>query len=191
MTQYEDVREFHLAFNHPVGLEPNALDADLVEKRVKWMREEIDEFVEAAENGDIVEMYDAMIDLDYFCKGTLVAMGTAPEPGWQAVHRANMAKLHDVDGTPTAVYDEYGKVIKPEGWVAPDHTETIEKMKDEAKIESLAVQFAALDNPNMLVTITDVPAGILYEAFRRGTNIRFYRERLEREQAAAEAGDAQ
>jgi predicted HAD superfamily Cof-like phosphohydrolase len=141
-TPYDDVREFHAAFGHPIGEAPNPLDPDLIAKRLKWMREELDEFeLWASRVGDpawdqdevLAEMYDAMIDENYFVYGTLVAMKLRPEPGFTRVHQANMAKLHYVDGDLIAVYDEDGKVVKPEGWVAPSHVQMIRDLRGDAQ----------------------------------------------------------
>lgn len=86
------------------------------------MLEEINEFLEAAEEGDIVEQADAMIDVIYFALGTLVEMGIKPDKLFDIVQYANMSKLWE-DGKPH--YNEMGKVIKPSTWEDPH-----EKLKD-------------------------------------------------------------
>lgn len=115
------VRDFHQAFNHPAPDEPTMIDIELARKRVKWIKEEADEFLEAIEAGDMVAAYDAIIDGLYFGFGTAVVMGLDVGPGWLVVQESNMAKLHrQDDGTYEAVYNEDGKVIKPEGWQPPE-----------------------------------------------------------------------
>lgn len=110
---WEQVREFHLKFNHPAREIPTMMEQARAEKRYKWMKEEIDEFLEAE---DKYEQADAMIDLIYFALGTLVEMGTQPEELFNIVHGANMAKLWP-DGKPH--YNEDGKTIKPSTWRDP------------------------------------------------------------------------
>ena len=111
-----DVKEFHLAFNHPC---PNTLTKLSLERklaRAKWMREEINEFLESS---DIAMEIDAMADLLYFCIGTIIEQGLTGEQFsniFKMVQNANMSKLFK-DGPH---YNEDNKVIKPEGWVAPD-----------------------------------------------------------------------
>jgi predicted HAD superfamily Cof-like phosphohydrolase len=107
------VREFHIAFGHPVGDAPTALGPDRVLKRARWMREELDEFCDAER---LDEQADAMIDLIYFALGTLVEMGVRPKTLFEIVHDANMAKM-SADGVPH--YAEDGKTIKPQGWRDP------------------------------------------------------------------------
>lgn len=112
--EWRDVLEFQKAFGHPVADRPCALSPERAQKRYKWMKEEIDEFLEAG--GDIVEQADAMIDVMYFALGTLVEMGIKPDRLFEIVHRANMNKLW-ADGKPH--YNEDGKTIKPDTWRDP------------------------------------------------------------------------
>lgn len=124
--QWRQVAEFHKAFGHPMSASPSPLSKERGEARCRWMREEIDEFLEAGD--DIVEQADAMIDLIYFALGTLVEMGVKPDRLFDIVHGANMSKLWP-DGKPH--YFEDGKTKKPDTWRDP-HDElahAIEEMK--------------------------------------------------------------
>ncbi|WP_072728521.1 hypothetical protein [Paenibacillus sp. NAIST15-1] len=60
---------------------------------------------------------DGFIDILYFANGGMVEAGVDPNPLFDIVHKANMAKLWE-DGKPK--YNDVGKVIKPPHWVAPD-----------------------------------------------------------------------
>lgn len=128
--EWEAVRLFHEKFNHPIGNGPRGMDRERARKRYNWMQEEIDEFLEAVEEGDIVEQADAMIDVIYFALGTLVEMGIRPDTLFEIVQRANMGKLW-ADGRPH--YAEDGKTLKPDTWRDP-HEElkaAIEEMGKE------------------------------------------------------------
>lgn len=114
--EFEEVKKFHQAFAHPYSDTPVVLSFERAEKRYAWMKEEINEFLEASNKGDIVEQADAMIDTIYFALGTLVEMGISPDELFYIVQKANMSKLWS-DGKPH--YNEMGKVIKPEGWEDP------------------------------------------------------------------------
>lgn len=113
---FDHVREFHSAFGHPIGDEsaPQMIDDDRKRKRVNWMLEEIDEFIDAKE---LYQQTDALIDLLYFTIGTLVEMGVHPDIPWEIVQEANMNKLGP-DGKP--IYHADNKIGKPEGWEPPD-----------------------------------------------------------------------
>jgi predicted HAD superfamily Cof-like phosphohydrolase len=117
--QWQMVREFHEKFSRQSLETPGELSKERVKRRVKWMREELDEF---SESKNIYEQADAIIDLMYFALGALVEMGVPPEKIFEAVHDANMAKLWP-DGKPRR--DNEGKIIKPPGWKEPDLREII------------------------------------------------------------------
>lgn len=114
--EYNKVKEFHKAFNHPYSDVPVSMKLERAKKRYAWILEEINEFLVASKNGDIVEQADAMIDVIYFALGTLVEMGIEPDELFNIVQTANMSKLFP-DGKPH--YNEMGKVIKPDGWEDP------------------------------------------------------------------------
>lgn len=110
---YEQVKAFQLAFNHPVKETPTAMGSDRAEKRMNWIKEEVQEFLDS---DNVVDQADAMIDTIYFAIGTLVEMGVKPQRLMDIVQHANMSKLH-ADGKPH--YKQDGKVKKPEGWEDP------------------------------------------------------------------------
>jgi predicted HAD superfamily Cof-like phosphohydrolase len=114
------VRRFHEAFGHPVADRPTLMEFARAEIRAKWMREEIDEFLDP-DKQTVVDQCDAMIDLIYFALGTLVEIGVLPQSLLDIVHfDGNMSKMHMIDGVATVVKNADGKVVKPEGWVAPE-----------------------------------------------------------------------
>jgi predicted HAD superfamily Cof-like phosphohydrolase len=76
------------------------------------MVEEFTEYLEAEHSGNLVEIADALIDLEYVTLGTHLEYGLPQPKLFKEVHNANMAKL-DVAGEP--IKDEGGKILKPEG----------------------------------------------------------------------------
>lgn len=66
---------------------------------------------------DIVEVADALADLDYVIEGLRLAFGINGKPIADEVHRSNMAKVWP-DGSVRRRED--GKILKPDGWTAPD-----------------------------------------------------------------------
>ena len=125
LVEWEYVREFHIKFGHPISDVPIMLKQDRIDKRYKWMMDELNEFTKAE---DVVEQADAMIDLMYFALGVLVEMGVKPDEIFKIVHEANMNKLWD-DGKPH--YDSAGKTVKPQDWESPykKMKEVIESMR--------------------------------------------------------------
>lgn len=131
--EFMAVKEFHEAFGHPVSETPVSMSKERAKARYEWLLEEINEFLEAVDNEDIVEQADAMIDTIYFALGTLVEMGVKPEKLFDIVQNANMSKLWE-DGKPH--YNELGKVIKPKGWVDP-HPLLEEEIKSQMGSEPM------------------------------------------------------
>lgn len=111
---HNEVGKFHKAFRHPVSEKPTMLSAERLSQRNIWVQEELEEALEAI---DVVGQADAMIDAIYFLMGSLVEMGVKPQAVFEIVQEANMAKIFP-DGKPR--WNEVNKVIKPEGWVAPE-----------------------------------------------------------------------
>ncbi len=114
------VREFHDAFRLPVRVEPTG---QLTEKewnlRFNLMKEENEEYLEAAQRGDIVEIADALGDMLYILCGTINAHGLQEKMAavFEEIQRSNMSKL-DENGQP--IYREDGKVMKSAKYFRPD-----------------------------------------------------------------------
>ena len=114
------VEEFHNAFRIPVRKSPTGL---LEEReytlRFNLMKEENEEYLEAAQNGDIVEIADALGDMLYILCGTMNAHGLHDQMGeiFAEIQRSNMSKLDD-NGEP--IYREDGKVMKSSNYFKPN-----------------------------------------------------------------------
>jgi predicted HAD superfamily Cof-like phosphohydrolase len=121
------VEEFHNAFgitnNYELTSELSESDVLL---RYKLMREENEEYLEAAQNGDIVEIADALGDMLYILCGTILKHGLQDKISevFQEIQRSNMSKL-DADGKP--IYREDGKVLKSELYFKPDIKTILDK----------------------------------------------------------------
>lgn len=116
MSYYTDVKDFHKAFGQRIGKKAKLPKEAERQLRVKLLVEEMQEYIEGEQNDDIVEVADAIADIIYIACGTAVSYGIPLDEIFNEVHRSNMAKL--VDGKP--IYREDGKVLKPEGWTAPN-----------------------------------------------------------------------
>ena len=122
----EKVREFHDAFGIKNANSPTAQlsESDII-LRYKLMREENEEYLEAAEQGDLVEIADALGDMLYILCGTILSHGLEGkmEEVFEEIQRSNMSKL-DKDGKP--IYREDGKVLKSDLYSRPDLASILE-----------------------------------------------------------------
>ena len=108
---------FNDAFEIPKLESPGLSSKEMIELRIKLLREEVEEYAEAALSGDLVEVLDALADIGYILAGTIInhGMQNIYDDAFDEVHRSNMAKL--VDGK--VLRRDDGKVMKPEGWQPP------------------------------------------------------------------------
>jgi predicted HAD superfamily Cof-like phosphohydrolase len=114
------VEDFHNAFGLSVKQQPTASLGEAKNKlRFNLMKEENEEYLEAAENDDIVEVADALGDMLYILCGTMIEHGMQHkiEDVFDEIQRSNMSKL-DEDGKP--IYREDGKVLKGPNYFKPD-----------------------------------------------------------------------
>ncbi|MEY3236842.1 MAG: hypothetical protein RI883_943 [Bacteroidota bacterium] len=124
----EAVEQFHTAF----GIENNYEQTTELSKseillRHRLMAEENEEYLEAAMNGDIVEVADALGDQLYILCGTILKHGLQHKIAevFQEIQRSNMSKL-DADGN--AIYREDGKIMKSELYFRPDIKSILESI---------------------------------------------------------------
>ncbi|MBN9285772.1 MULTISPECIES: nucleoside triphosphate pyrophosphohydrolase family protein [Flavobacterium] len=124
--QLQAVQEFHESFGLGVSQAPKA---DLGEQknllRFNLMKEENEEYLEAVQNNDLVEIADALGDMLYILCGTILEHGLQHkiEDVFEEIQRSNMSKLGE-DGKP--IYREDGKVMKGPNYFKPNF-ETILK----------------------------------------------------------------
>jgi len=116
----EHVRTFHDAFGIPNASSPTGAigDRDAL-LRYKLIREENEEYLDAAMKGDLVEVADALGDILYILCGTMLKHGleNKMDEVFREIQRSNMSKL-DADGRP--IYREDGKVMKSNLYFKPD-----------------------------------------------------------------------
>ncbi|AIZ43501.1 MULTISPECIES: pyrophosphohydrolase domain-containing protein [Cellulophaga] len=119
-NKLEAVALFHETFGMGVA---NAMKADLGSRknllRFNLMDEENKEYLEAAENNDLVEVADALGDMLYILCGTILEHGMQYkiEEVFNEIQRSNMSKL-GADGKP--IYREDGKVLKGPNYFVPN-----------------------------------------------------------------------
>ncbi len=114
------VEEFHTAFKIENNYNPTTeLTESDIDLRHRLMAEENEEYLEAARNGDIVEVADALGDMLYILCGTILKHGLQGkiEKVFNEIQRSNMSKL-DANGQP--IYREDGKVMKSDLYFRPD-----------------------------------------------------------------------
>ena len=116
----KEVEKFHNAFGIENNYEPTStLSESECDLRHRLMAEENEEYLEAAKNGDLIEIADALGDQLYILCGTILKHGLQDKivDVFKEIQRSNMSKL-DEQGKP--IYREDGKVMKSELYFKPD-----------------------------------------------------------------------
>jgi len=140
-----DIWEFHRAGEVPALAIPGFPSQERIDLRKSLIQEEVGETLKALDERDLVEVADGIADSIVVLVGTALELGIDLTAVWDEVHRSNMAKFPEcpkcwgsgqvgVDeehdrrchacggrGTQLLRRDD-GKIMKPEGWTAPDIT---------------------------------------------------------------------
>lgn len=141
---FSDVAEFHEKYGLQYNDKPRLLGDEMSEFRIKFMHEELAEYIDAVSkanamlgtqsilpdakdsfNGEMAKALDALVDLTYVALGTAYLHGFDFQKAWDRVHNANMQKVRAEKAGDSKRGTSFD-VIKPPGWVAPDHTDLVE-----------------------------------------------------------------
>jgi predicted HAD superfamily Cof-like phosphohydrolase len=107
----ETVKQFHMTFNHPIILSPKIPSAQRCELRYNLLNEELKELKQAIDNNDLVEIADALADLQYVLSGAILEFGFTElfYPIFAEVHRSNMSKACSTEAEAIATMEKAEK----------------------------------------------------------------------------------
>ena len=88
------VAAFHKTFKHPILQDPKIPGKDRCALRVELISEELKELQEAIDNQDLVEVADALCDIQYVLSGAVLEFGLGEKfvELFNEVQRSNMSK---------------------------------------------------------------------------------------------------
>ena len=109
------VKAMHKKFGLENATGPVQLSHEEKLFRVAALQEELDEYGDAT---DLVDQYDALLDLIVFAVGTLERQGFPLLEGFTAVMEANMKKEVGQNGDKRGGFKR--DLVKPDGWVGPE-----------------------------------------------------------------------
>ena len=89
-----DVAAFHRTFRHPILPEPQIPSEDRCKLRVSLIAEELNELKDAINDKDMVEIADALCDIQYVLSGAILEFGLGEKfkALFDEVQRSNMSK---------------------------------------------------------------------------------------------------
>jgi predicted HAD superfamily Cof-like phosphohydrolase len=94
MNYISKVSEFHSTFDAPILDKPQIPSEDRCQLRISLLQEELNELSEAIKNKDIIEVADALCDLQYVLSGAILEFGLGEkfDELFDEVQRSNMSK---------------------------------------------------------------------------------------------------
>jgi predicted HAD superfamily Cof-like phosphohydrolase len=99
------VAEFHTTFKHPILPTPTIPSPERCKLRVELLAEELKELQQAIADNNMVEIADALCDLQYVLSGAVLEFGLGEKfkELFDEVHRSNMSKacktIEEADST--------------------------------------------------------------------------------------------
>lgn len=94
LNSLHQVSEFHRTFKHPAPAKPAIPSKERCALRVSLLAEELKELQQAINDKDMVEIADALCDLQYVLSGAVLEFGLGQKfkELFDEVHRSNMSK---------------------------------------------------------------------------------------------------
>lgn len=94
LDSLNQVAEFHTTFKAPILDTPQIPSAERCQLRVALLQEELDELKQAIEDRNIIEIADALCDLQYVLSGAVLEFGLGEKfvSLFNEVQRSNMSK---------------------------------------------------------------------------------------------------
>ncbi len=112
------VAQFHKTFNHPVLDKPQIPSENRCELRVSLLQEELNEFAQAIKDKNLVEIADALCDIQYVLSGAVLEFGLGDKfvELFNEVQRSNMSKACNSEQEAIDTLDHYIKRNGTEGY---------------------------------------------------------------------------
>lgn len=117
MTNY--VEQFVTKFGMKLDENDPQAKQKFIDNAKIFIQEEFNELIEAIEHEDIEEIVDALGDIHWLAEKGMIMAGIDYHQVRKEIARANLSKELGVKpGRENAIKD----VIKPEGWIGPNHS---------------------------------------------------------------------
>ena len=123
MSNFEKVKNFMTTYGQEVKESASFPDENIIKLRLNLIKEELEEFEQALNDKNLLEVADALTDLLYVTYGAGCAYGIDLDKCFKEVQLANMSKLGK-DGKP--IFNDKGKVMKGPNYIAPNLKQFVE-----------------------------------------------------------------
>ncbi len=143
-----DVAEFHDTFELPVLDTPVIPPADRCRLRLNLLEEELRELRTAIEDQNLIEVADALCDLQYVLSGAILEFGLASrfKRLFEEVHRSNMSKVCETMDLARSTLKHYQDQQGTEGRIVEKNGQYLVYREGDNKVlKSVNYSIARLD----------------------------------------------
>lgn len=146
-----DVAKFHDTFSLPILDTPIIPDAKRCELRVSLLQEELNELKEAIASNDLVEVADALCDIQYVLSGAILefGMGGSFKTLFDEVQRSNMSKTCKTMEEAEATQKHYLETKGTESFIEAKDGEFLVYRKEDKKVLK-SVKYSPADIKGLL-----------------------------------------
>lgn len=118
INSLNQVADFHKTFNAPVLETPQIPSEQRCQLRVSLLQEELNELSQAIKDNDIVEIADALCDLQYVLSGAVLEFGLGDKfvELFNEVQRSNMSKACSSEEEAKKTLEHYKQKDGTEGY---------------------------------------------------------------------------
>ena len=136
INSLNQVADFHRTFNAPILNKPQIPSSQRCELRVSLLQEELEELKEAIKNNDLVEIADALTDLQYVLSGAVLEFGLGDKfvELFKEVQRSNMSKACNNELEAQATLEHYKQKDGTEGYYKENNGKWLVYRKEDDKI---------------------------------------------------------
>jgi predicted HAD superfamily Cof-like phosphohydrolase len=136
INSLNQVAEFHRTFNAPILDTPQIPSQQRCELRVSLLQEELNELEEAIENNDLVEIADALADLQYVLSGAVLEFGLGEKfvDLFNEVQRSNMSKACNSELEAQATIEHYKQKDGTKGYYKENNGKWLVYREEDDKV---------------------------------------------------------
>ena len=118
INSLNQVADFHRTFNAPILDTPQIPSEQRCELRVNLLQEELNELSQAIKDNDIVEIADALCDIQYVLSGAVLEFGLGDKfvDLFNEVQRSNMSKACSTEQEAQMTLEHYKQKDGTEGY---------------------------------------------------------------------------
>ena len=142
------VQKFHELFGAYIWEKPHIPSKDLCDLRINLLQEEMDELKEAIAAWDLVEIADALTDIQYVLSGAVLAFGMWDifADLFDEVQRSNMSKACDTKDDAEQTVQKYSLLDQPASLISKEEKFLVLRDEDNKVLKSVNYSPANLES---------------------------------------------